>query len=208
MLRSKHYFGIMTGSSFDDGPIEQNNCQQCRYFSVSFCLFGSLSPLDSYYRGGQDIYGEVYRPTHFRRQFGYNQQLPWTANSRLFAYTSFIEAIMNWRERIHHRTNSTSEVSPHYWVRNLSVLYACWWHRIAGGTCTAIDISKSSSLVGKGKKKGSSLTLINLKTSHFFGKPSLSPGGRRKERKIAQKRKKTRSLLLSKVPPRRIDLLI
>lgn len=48
-------------------------------------------------------------------------------------------------------TGSFMAVPTCHLVRKVTVLYARWWHKIAGATCTVKHISKQSS---KSKRKG------------------------------------------------------
>lgn len=92
------------------------------------------------YAIAQHMYAEVYCPTCFCQQFGHNEKLPEVVDSRLLVETNLIKANMYWGECMRSHTNSTLMVPS--LLRNITaVLYARWWHRLAGATCTAIHVS-------------------------------------------------------------------
>lgn len=125
------------------------------------------------YRSEQRIRAEVYRLTRFSRQFGYHKQLPMIVDSSSFVETRFIRATIYWCECICRLTGSSLKVSKRHLVLNFTILYACWWHGIAGATCTAAHIS---GLLAPSKRKGQ----CNLGTNRCSGS-ILPPGVRRGE---------------------------
>lgn len=81
---------------------------------------------------------------------------------------------IHWR-----RINSTLEVPTCYLVRNVSVVYARWWNRIADGTCT-IHLSALLPPSGNGQKRRDTLASKRLEDPSLFEKPSTSRVERRR----------------------------
>lgn len=145
-----------------------------RIFTIWWCVAPA-----SYYKSGQHIHVEVHCPTSFYRQLVYNQHLSRIADSRLFGNTSLIEATVHLCECKCRRTNSTLEVPANCLVKNVSIAYSSWWHRIAEATCVAVRLLASPPPSSKGVKRAGTHQLLNsLKTLRFLvSLPHTEVGG-------------------------------
>lgn len=68
---------------------------------------------------------------------------------------------------MHCQTNTTLEVLAHYLVRNVSIKYARWWHKVVGGI--VVHLSALPPPLGRNQRKGDSLG--DLQTYRFSGNP-------------------------------------
>lgn len=72
-----------------------------------------------------------------------------------------------------HQTNSFLEDPVHHVVRNMSVLHAWWWHRIAGEHVQSFIYQHHHLCRAMVKKRGTHLLLSDLKTCCFLAIHSL-----------------------------------
>lgn len=70
-----------------------------------------------------------------------------------------------------HLIGSSIEVPAHHLVRNVTVQYAHWWHKVVGTACGAVHISRPLAAL---KRKGTTTD------PPLFGKSPPSRGGKRR----------------------------
>lgn len=143
---------------------------------LDFAYLVACRPISLFIRSGNMCMLRYIALSAFCRQFEYNHQLPRVFNSRLLDETSLIKANVYWRECMPSHTNSTLEVPSLYQVRNVTVLYARWWHRAAGATCTAIHVPKPLHLKSTGQKRRATASSEQFEDPPPFGQPSPSRG--------------------------------